>query len=160
MGGLISLPFGNSWLNHYLAPLFSEAHHAEHHLGTTEYTLMAIAVAGGLIGIGLAYNKYLKGGYVPKEDKDIDGFAKTVYNKYYVDEAYMALIVKPINGLSNFFRETLEPALSRLVYSLGTLANGLGSLGSRVQNGSIGLYLSAFVIGFSAIFIYLFLANK
>jgi NADH-quinone oxidoreductase subunit L len=160
IGGCISLPIGGSWLNHYLAPLFSNAHHTEHHLGTTEYMLMAIAVAGGLIGIGLAYSKYLKGGYTPKEDQDMDGFAKTVYHKYYVDEVYMALIVKPINGLSNFFRVTLEPALGRLVYGLSSLANGLGNLGSRVQNGSIGLYLFAFVIGFSAIFIYLFLAKK
>lgn len=157
VGGVISLPFGGSWLNHYLAPLFSESH-AEHHLGTTEYILMAVAVAGGLIGIGMAYAKFLKGGAVPKEDDEMTGLAKTIYHKYYVDEGYMALIVKPINGLARFFRDTLEPALSQLVFSLGTLANGIGNLGARVQNGSIGLYLFAFVIGFSVLFIYLFLA--
>jgi NADH-quinone oxidoreductase subunit L len=50
---------GNSWLNHYLIPILKLAT-AEHHLGTTEYILMAIAVVGGLVGIGIAYAKYIK----------------------------------------------------------------------------------------------------
>ena len=43
IGGLISLPT-NSWLNEYLAPLFSKVAHEAHHFGTTEYALMTIAV--------------------------------------------------------------------------------------------------------------------
>ncbi len=159
VGGLISLPFGGSWLNTYLAPLFGEAHHAEHHLGSTEYALMAIAVAGGLVGIFMAYSKYLKQGFVPKQDNEIEGFSKTVYNKYYVDELYTALIVKPINAMSNFFRTTLEPALSKSVYGLGTLTGAISNQGKKVQTGSIGLYLFVFVIGFVSIIAYLFLVK-
>ena len=58
IGGLISLP-GNSWLNEYLAPLFAQAGQKNMDLGTTEYILMAIAVVGGLVGIGIAYAKYI-----------------------------------------------------------------------------------------------------
>jgi NADH-quinone oxidoreductase subunit L len=72
----------------------------------------------------------------------------------------MSLIVKPLNGLSNFFRETLEPALGKLVYGFGSVANGIGNQGRKVQSGSIGLYLFAFVIGVCAIIIYLFLAQN
>jgi hypothetical protein len=57
IGGMISLP-GNSWLNHYLIPILPKLATAEHHLGTTEYILMAIAVVGG-VGIGMAYAKYI-----------------------------------------------------------------------------------------------------
>jgi uncharacterized membrane protein YsdA (DUF1294 family) len=39
---------------------FTKISTAEHHLGTTEYILMAIAVVGGLVGIGIAYAKYIK----------------------------------------------------------------------------------------------------
>ena len=46
-GGIISLP-GHSWLNEYLAPLFSKVAHEEHALGTTEYMLMAIATIGAI----------------------------------------------------------------------------------------------------------------
>jgi NADH-quinone oxidoreductase subunit L len=157
VGGLINLP-GSNWLNHFLEPILATKH--EHHaLGSQEYMLMAIALTGAIIGIVWAYSKYIKQGFVPKEDSEISGFSKTVYNKYYVDEFYTSLIVKPLNGLSNFFRTTLEPALGKVVYGFGTVANGIGNQGKKLQTGSIGLYLFAFVIGLLAIVSYLFLAQ-
>jgi NADH-quinone oxidoreductase subunit L len=155
-GGAISLP-GNSWLNHYLAPLFSKATHQEHTLGTTEYILMAVATLGAIIGIAIAYKKYLKDNVIPKEDAAISGFEKVVYNKYYVDELYNFLFVKPVNALSKFFKNSIETSLSALILSLGKIVNELGIQGKRLHNGSIGLYLFAFVIGVCAIITYLFL---
>lgn len=157
-GGLISLP-GNSWLNGYLAPLFSKVAGEEHHLGTTEYTLMAIAVAGGLVGIFIAYIKYFKQDNVPETDENITGLTKVLYNKYYVDEIYDAIFVRSINGLSRFFRDTVETALSALVFGLGKVTNELAFQGKKLQNGSIGLYLFAFVLGLCAIVSYIFLAK-
>lgn len=158
IGGLLSLP-GHSWLNHYLEPLFAKAHEA-HHLGTTEYMLMAIATVGALVGIGIAYAKYIKQAQVPEEDEKIIGFSKVLYNKYYVDEVYDAIIVKPINLLSRFFRDYIETALASIVFGFGKAANELSFQGKKLQNGSIGFYLFAFVIGFCAIVSYLILAQK
>ena len=158
IGGLISLP-GNSWLNAYLTPILPKLANAEHHLGSTEYILMAIAVVGGLVGIGLAYAKYIKQNSVPTEDAAITGFSKVLYNKYYVDEIYDAIIVKPINVLSLFFRDTVETGLSALVFGFGKVTNEISYQGKKLQTGSIGLYLFAFVIGLCAIISYLFLAQ-
>ncbi|SHG66188.1 NADH dehydrogenase subunit L [Flavobacterium micromati] len=158
IGGLISLP-GNSWLNEYLTPILPKLATAEHHLGTTEYILMAIAVIGGIIGIALAYAKYIKQNSVPVADAEISGFSKVLYNKYYVDEFYDALFVKPINVLSRFFRDTIETGLSSLVFGFGKLTNELSYQGKKIQTGSIGLYLFAFVLGLCAIVSYLFLAQ-
>jgi NADH-quinone oxidoreductase subunit L len=155
-GGIISLP-GHSWLNHYLAPLFSKATHEAHGLGSTEYMLMAIATFGALIGIGIAYKKYLKDNTVPSEDAEITGISKMLYNKYYVDEIYDAIFVKPTNMLSDFFREYVEKTLSSMIFGLGKITNGLAIQGAKAHNGSIGLYLFAFVIGIIAILTYLFL---
>jgi NADH-quinone oxidoreductase subunit L len=157
VGGAINLP-GSNWLNHFLEPILATKHE-EHALGNNEYMLMGIALAGALVGIAWAYSKYIKQSFVPKEDAEIVGFTKTIYNKYYVDEFYTFLVVKPLNGLSNFFRTTLEPALGKLVFSFGTLANGLGTQGKKLQNGNIGLYLFAFVIGVCAIITYLFITH-
>jgi NADH-quinone oxidoreductase subunit L len=156
IGGAISLP-GHSWLNHYLAPMFTKANHEAHILGTTEYALMAVATIGALIGIGIAYKKYLKDNIVPSEDAEITGLSKVLYNKYYVDEAYDAIFVKPINILSDFFRGTLETGLSTLVFGFGKVTNEIALQGKKVHNGSIGLYLAAFVLGVIAILTYLFL---
>ena len=158
IGGAINLP-GSNWLNHFLEPILVTKH-AHHALGTQEYMLMAVALVGAIIGIVWAYSKYIKQAFVPKEDSAITGFSKTIYNKYYVDEFYTFLIVKPLNGLSNFFRKTLEPALGKVVYGFGSVANGLSNQGRKIHTGSIGLYLFAFVIGVCAIIIYLFLAQN
>ncbi|WP_188049110.1 NADH-quinone oxidoreductase subunit L [Flavobacterium sp. GP15] len=158
VGGLISLP-GNSWLNEYLTPILPKLANAEHHLGNTEYMLMAIAVIGGIVGIGLAYAKYIKQNSVPSTDAAITGFSKVLYNKYYIDEIYDAIIVKPINILSVFFRDTVETSLSALVFGFGKVTNEISYQGKKLQTGSIGLYLFAFVIGLCAIVSYLFLAQ-
>ena len=157
IGGAINLP-GSFWLNHYLEPILATKHHA-HVLGTHEFMLMGVALAGAVVGILWAYSKYLKQGFVPKEDEAIVGFNKVIYNKYYVDEIYTALIVAPINAISNFSRKTIEPQLSKLVLSFGSAANALGTQGKKLQNGNIGLYLFMFVLGICALIIYLFIAQ-
>jgi NADH-quinone oxidoreductase subunit L len=158
VGGVISLP-GNSWLNHYLIPILPKLATAQHHLGTTEYILMAIAVVGGLIGIGLAYAKYNKQNTVPGDDASITGFAKVLYNKYYLDEIYDFLFVKSVNELSKFFRDRVETNLSAFVFGFGKVSNEMSLQGIKVQNGSVGLYLFAFVLGLCAIISFLFLAQ-
>jgi len=157
IGGAINLP-GSFWLNHYLEPILATKHHA-HALSAHEFMLMGVALAGAVVGILWAYGKYLKQGFVPKEDEAIVGFNKVIYNKYYVDEIYTALVVRPINAISNFSRETIEPQLSKLVFSFGSAANALGSQGKKLHNGNIGLYLFMFVLGICALIIYLFIAQ-
>jgi NADH-quinone oxidoreductase subunit L len=141
-----------------LEPILVTKHHA-HVLGTHEFMLMGVALAGAVVVIIWANSKYLKQGFVPKEDEAIVGFNKVIYNKYYVDEVYTALIVNPINALSNFSRETIEPQLSKLVFSFGNAAKALSSQGKKVHNGNIGLYLFMFVLGICALIIYLFIAQ-
>lgn len=155
-GGIISLP-GHSWLNEFLSPIFSKVSHEAHTLGSTEYMLMAIATIGALIGIGIAYKIYLKDNTVPGEDAEITGVSKVLYNKYYVDEVYDAIIVQPINALSNFFRDHLEKILSAMIFGLGKATYELAGHGRKFNNGSIGFFLFAFVIGIIAILTYLFL---
>lgn len=157
VGGALSLP-GNSWLNDYLAPVIANpAEH--HHLDGQAYMLMGLAVIGALIGIGIAYVKYIKNAAVPPQDSEITGFAKLLYNKFYVDEIYTAVIVKPIYAMGTFFRDVIEVALSGFIFGLGRLANALGTSGKTIQNGSIGFYLLVFVLGMSSIIVYIFLAK-
>ncbi|UFH36395.1 NADH-quinone oxidoreductase subunit L [Flavobacterium acetivorans] len=158
IGGLISLPT-NSWLNAYLAPLFTRTTTEAHHFGTTEYVLMAVAVIGGIVGIAIAYTKYIKQNQIPAEDAQITGFAKVLYNKYYVDEIYDFLFVKSTNSLSRFFRDNIETTLSSAVFGLEKVTNEIAFQGRKLQSGSIGFYLFAFVLGLCAIVTYLFLAQ-
>jgi NADH-quinone oxidoreductase subunit L len=156
-GGLINFP-GSYWLNHYLQPIISKVSHEEA-LNSTSYILMGIALVGAIVGITIAYIKYIKKSELPSEDENINGISKIIYNKYYVDEAYTILIVNPLNAASRFFRDTLETGLSKLVFGFGKATEAIGTQGRKIQSGSIGLYLFAFVLGVCVILTCLFIAQ-
>jgi NADH-quinone oxidoreductase subunit L len=156
-GGLINFP-GSYWLNHYLQPIISKVSHEET-LNSTSYILMGIALVGAIVGISVAYIKYIKKSELPSEDENISGISKIIYNKYYVDEAYTLLIVNPLNAASRFFRDTLETGLSNIVFGFGKITEAIGTQGRKVQSGSIGLYLFAFVLGVCVILTCLFIAQ-
>lgn len=153
IGGAINLP-GSYWLNHYLAPLFNG--HEAHHLDGTAYMLMGVATVGALIGIGIAYSMYISKKQVPEADDRVQGLHKVLANKFYLDEIYMAVIVKPIYAFSKFSRDYIEKGLANIVFGFGTVADGLALQGKKLQNGNIGFYLFAFVFGLCSIVYYLF----
>jgi len=156
-GGLINFP-GSYWLNHYLQPIISKVSHEEA-LNSTSYLLMGIALVGAIVGITVAYIKYIKKSELPSEDDNITGISKIIYNKYYVDEAYTKIIVNPLNAASRFFIDTLETGLSKLVFGFGKATEAIGTQGRKIQSGSIGLYLFAFVLGICVILTCLFIAK-
>ena len=156
-GGLINLP-GSFWLNHYLQPIISKVSHEEA-LDSTSYMLMGIALVGAIVGITIAYLKYIKKSEVPLEDENLTGISKIIYNKYYVDEAYTMIVVNPLNAASRFFRDSLETRLSKLVFGFGKATEAIGIQGRKIQSGSIGLYLFAFVLGVCVILTCLFIAQ-
>jgi NADH-quinone oxidoreductase subunit L len=156
-GGLISIPFGSlSWLNGYLEPVLQGI--AGHHPATGRIiATMVISTVIAVTGIVYAYYKYIRKRDVPAEDGQITGFAKALYNKYYVDEIYSALFVKPLYALAGFFENVVENVIKNLLKSFGLLVETLSVPARRMQNGSLGFYLFFFVLGFSALIICLFL---
>lgn len=157
LGGTINLP-GSYWLSHYLAPLF-KAHEA-HHLDGTAYMLMGIATVGALIGIGIAYSMYISKKQVPEADDKVVGLHKILANKFYLDEIYMASIVQPIYAASSFFKKYVEKFVSKLVFGFGDITYALSLQGKRIQNGNIGIYLFAFILGICGFLFYLFVNRQ
>jgi NADH-quinone oxidoreductase subunit L len=84
----------------FLAPVFAtekvaEAPEAASH--ATEYLLMVISVAAAGLGCYLAYILYCKRRDLPQKIADaLGGFYDAVAHKYYVDEIYATLFVKPL----------------------------------------------------------------
>jgi NADH-quinone oxidoreductase subunit L len=120
---------------------------------------MGIALVGAIVGIGIAFAKYIKQSQVPSEDAEITGVAKVLYNKYYLDEVYTSIFINPINAASRFFRDVLETSLASLVFGFGKTVEAIGTQGKKVQSGSIGLYLFAFVLGVCILLTCLFIAQ-
>jgi len=156
-GGIISLPFGMSWLNGFLEPVLPGIAVAEHPPVGEQAMTMVISTVIAFIGLGLAYYIYVKKSSVPAEDDKITGFTKVLYNKYYIDEIYNTLFIKPIYAMADFFNKVVEPFLKNLFRAGGVLVETLSVPAKRLQNGSLGFYLFFFVLGFCSLIIYLFL---
>jgi NADH-quinone oxidoreductase subunit L len=156
-GGLLNLPAlvgGNAWLEHWLDPVTAagaalvparELPHA------TEWVLIGIAVAIGLAGIIGAMRLLDLTALVPARDAAVEtGLGKVLWKKWYVDELYDAVIVRPIVWVS---RKVLWRVVDAGVID-GAGVNGtaglsrvLGWLASRLQTGELGFYAVMFVVG-------------
>jgi NADH-quinone oxidoreductase subunit L len=64
---------------------------------TTELAFTAISVFAALLGFGLAWLLYYRNPKLPQRiASSLGGFYRAVLNKYYVDEVYATLLVKPL----------------------------------------------------------------
>jgi len=160
-GGLINIPElwgGGAWLHHWLEPVTraGAAVLPEAHLSpATEWALVAIAVAVAGTGIVAAWRLLKPEALVPARAAPAEtGFARLLRNKWYVDELYNFFIVQPLVWVS---REILWKRVDQgLVDGAGVNgvargARALGWLGSRLQNGQVGVYVALFVVGVLAI---------
>jgi NADH-quinone oxidoreductase subunit L len=154
VGGLMGIPealHGSHMLKQFLAPVFAASdlrilpHVISHE---TEYMLMGIAVLTIVILIFVARAKYVKNAEVPvPEGEKLSALHKLLYNKYYVDELYDTLFVKPIAWLSKQFHNIVElKFIDSIVNSLGNLVVWCGSTLRLAQTGNIGVYLLIMVL--------------
>ena len=165
IGGFFNLPealslgFTPQALDHFLEPVFAASHKLSHghvHLEhATEYALMSVSMGIAVVSIIVAYVVYVSKKVVPADESvQLGAIHKLVYNKYYIDEIYEALIVKPLYAISD--------ALYRFVEILGidgivnTVAQGVKSLSAglkRFQTGVVGSYIFGMVIGLVVILV-------
>ena len=156
-GGFINLPpffGGGALLEHWLEPVTAPAHQffgLEMPHGQTEFFLVGGAVAIGVLGLLAGYKATLRGRTPTAADAPADtGLARVLNRKYYVDEIYDAILVRPLVWLS---RIVLWKAVDQgvvdgaAVNGTAKLSQGLGWLGSRLQTGQVGVYVVLFLVG-------------
>lgn len=155
-------------------------HHEVHHL-EPNFILMIVATLVALSGIYLAYLMYYKGSISPEKLKNKFSFIyKVLYNKYYFDELYNAIIIKPLFKLADFlykkfdlgvidwlvnavgdfivFLSWLKERFDTLIVDgavngLGYVVRGTGAGMRKVQTGQLQNY--AFIIFFGIVLIIL-----
>jgi NADH-quinone oxidoreductase subunit L len=161
LGGALNVPElfgGHGFLEHWLEPVTRLAHRLQPVVEVahaTEWALVAGAVLVAALGIVGAFRLLKPEALVPARLAPPEtGLARLLWKKWYVDELYDAIIVRPVMWLS---REVLWKIVdARLVDGLlvnGTAAasRAVGWLGSRLQTGEVGVYVVLFVIGVWAV---------
>jgi NADH-quinone oxidoreductase subunit L len=158
VGGAIGVPealHGSHHLAEFMSPLYDAARQVNPaaFLPTTlshseEYLLMGISVAAAAISAIAAYVMYVQKASVPAPDsEEKSALQNLVYNKYYVDELYDNVFVKPTKTLSNAFYSFGEFFVDLFVNGAARLIRFLASLLRKTQTGSTGDYVFAMVLG-------------
>lgn len=158
LGGFIGVPealHGTHHLAEFMSPLYdaSRTVNPEAFLPTElshseEYLLMGVSVAVALVSAVVAYVMYVQKASVPAPDSQPKSALQgLVYNKYYVDELYDNVFVKPIKTLSNILYSFGEFFIDLVVNAFVRLTQFLAGLLKKTQTGSTGDYVFAMVLG-------------
>jgi NADH-quinone oxidoreductase subunit L len=161
-GGLLNVPAfmgGGARLERWLAPALEAspaiAAPAAGGAGAGEWILVALAVAIALVGIVAAWRLLDPATLVPARLAPAEtGIGKILWKKWYVDEIYDAVIVRPLVWLSH--RVLWQGVDQGMIDGAGVngtarTAQTLGWLGSRLQTGEVGFYVLLFVVGVLAV---------
>ena len=157
IGGWMAAPafFGQpDYFAKFLEPVFAgtagEASAAEATAHALETPLAVVAVVTALIGFAIAFWLYLRQPGKPEAfAKSMRGLYNTLLHKYYVDELYAAVIVKPLLWLSRtvLWQGVDVRAIDGTVNGIAHGASEIGDGLRHAQSGNTRSYAVWVVIG-------------
>lgn len=170
IGGFIG--YHNTFEN-FLAPVFragvtaatatevaqataSTQSHAE--AGATESVLMGISIAAAVLGFLLAWLLYHRRPKLPERIANaLGGFYQAVLHKYYVDELYAILFVKPvINGSTKLLWHGIDQnVIDATVDNSADGAREISDTVRHMQSGNIRSYAAWVAAGAAVVIVYM-----
>ena len=115
-----------------------------------DITLMGFSVAAGVVGILVAYVMYVaKPALADSVAANMKGLYTLVYNKYFVDEVYDRMLVKPVVGGSRMllWRGADVGLIDGIANGIGSRARDIGGILRLLQSGNIRSYATWVVFG-------------
>jgi len=158
VGGWFAFPAlwgGPNYFADFLAPIFgasegagSEAAHS------LELALSGVAVLAATIGLITAWRMYAKD---VKRGKS-EGLHKLLYNKYYVDELYHAVVIGPLVWLArNVFWKVVDVGIiDGTVNGIATGTTAVGDTTRHTQSGNTRSYAVWVLVGAIVVFSIIF----
>src|ERR1700686_5071053 len=159
VGGLVGI--GNRFEN-FLAPVFGSGQVAEaageaaSHV--TELLLMGVSVTVAILGFLLAYVLYISKPYLPQKIADaLNGFYTAVLNKYYVDEIYAKLFVKPlVDGSTSILWQGVDrKVIDDTVNNAADTARHVSDEVRHMQSGNLRSYAGWIAAGSAVVIAYM-----
>jgi NADH-quinone oxidoreductase subunit L len=124
-----------------------------------ELSLIGVSILAVAAGFFAAYWIYIRRwGLAARMTKGAQWLYDIVYHKYYVDEAYGEVIVKPLRALASLLDRDVEVrGIDRAVNGLAWLVGQAGEGLRRLQTGLVRNYALAMLVGVVAILGYFLL---
>jgi NADH-quinone oxidoreductase subunit L len=166
IGGWFALPAffqGPDYFANFLAPVFGGGEAAEAAGGipahTLELILAGVAVISAVIGLSVAYWFYVaKPGKADALANSMKPVYNTLLNKYYVDEIYAALVVKPLVWISTvvLWKTADVAGIDGAVNGIASGTTAIGDITRHTQSGNARSYAVWVVIGAIVVFAVIF----
>jgi NADH-quinone oxidoreductase subunit L len=168
---LAILSFVGGWIGiggrfeHFLAPVFQTgasaelAHETAGEAGLgTETLLTLISVAAAVLGLLLAWTLYLRRPQLPARiAASLGRFYQAVANKYYVDELYAVLFIKPlVDGSTEILWHGVDQgAIDATVNNSATAARHVSDNVRQMQSGNLRSYAGWVAAGAAVVIAYM-----
>jgi NADH-quinone oxidoreductase subunit L len=159
IGGFVGVPevfmHGGEKLADYLSPVIRPV--TEHGVShSTEMLLMALTTVIAIVAIVIAWMRYRS-----YKEEQPSAFGKVLENKWYVDELYDSIVVRPVNKLGVFANKYFEKSgIDALVNGVGRMVNYGGRQMRWLQSGQVGSYILLMVISMLMFFVLQFFLRK
>ena len=154
LGGMGALPM-SEWLHHWLEPVTGHAteiqvehmgekpHYAPFGGGEVLWAVISTALAALVV---LAATQVV--GRRSADPRPATGFTRVLYNKYYVDELYDRVIVRPVLSASRFLWRVVDAlVIDGFVNAVGQVGKGIGWFTTLLQNGRVNTYAMFITVG-------------
>lgn len=159
LGGFIGIPAvfatDSHWLEHFLSPVFAESAKLTevHHLDHAQELLMMTGVTA-LVGLVIAAAVYFYKKYDGDPTAEEKWPGKILADKWYIDELYNAVIVKPLNAFAQFCNNIIErKGIDGAVNGIGKLVNYSSRQLRLLQSGQVASYLTIMIMGIVVLFL-------
>ncbi|MGA7568699.1 MAG: NADH-quinone oxidoreductase subunit L, partial [Terriglobales bacterium] len=161
VGGFLG--YGN-WFEHFLAPVFRGATEvaqgapAEAGKSALEYSLMVVSVSLAALGWLLAYFLYSRRPELPgRIATALGGLYQAVLNKYYVDEIYADVFVKPlIQGSTTILWHGVDQGvIDATVNNTAAAAREVSDTARHMQSGNLRSYAGWVAAGGAVVIAYM-----
>lgn len=145
---VLSVVGGYFTLLHYLSPIFG-AHHEVHVPPLVKYLPTVV----GLGGIGLAYVMYVLNPTIAENmARSLSALHNLLLNKYYIDELYDAVFVRPIATMSTWLWKVWDMlVIDGTVNGAAHTMEANGFILRLWQTGNVQNYALSFLVGAAAI---------
>ena len=164
VGGLVGIPGVTDTLDHFLEPTFADSRFIEEHPSeSAEWIGLAIGGALSLAGIALAFALYLRrpGTTLALRDR-FAAVHSFLAHKWYFDELYDRLLVRPTLGFGRFGRTVVESAFVQGVLIGGTsgAVRAGTSFARGIQSGYLRAYALLLFLGLAGLALYFLLVSS
>jgi NADH-quinone oxidoreductase subunit L len=157
-GGLLNVPHvlgGHTWLATWYEPIAGWTKHTMTLSHSTEILLMTITTSLVLLIMVVCYVVYVRNRSLPVSDSSQTGITKVLANKFYIDELYDLLFIKPTEGLSKFFYHFIDKlGIDGFVNSFWGLFRISGKGLRILQTGNIEFYFFSMVLALLAFILF------